>query len=112
MEITNRQIAKAFRLVSQLMELHEENPFKVRSLQNAAFKIEKIGVPLSEMDVTELASIEGIGKGLQTKITDFITRGSFTDLDELAARTPMGVVEMLSIKGIGPKKVGDRKSVV
>ena len=105
MEITNRQIAKAFRLVSQLMELHEENPFKVRSLQNAAFKIEKIGVPLSEMDVTELASIEGIGKGLQTKITDFITRGSFTDLDELAARTPMGVVEMLSIKGIGPKKV-------
>ena len=105
MTITNRQIAKAFRLASQLMELHSENPFKVKSLQNAAFKIEKLGAPLAEMDDVEIASVEGIGKGLQSKITDYLKRESFSDLDELVGRTPSGVIDMLGIKGIGPKKV-------
>ena len=105
MNITNRQIAKAFRLASQLMELHSENPFKIRSLQNAAFKIEKLNAPLSTMDSVDMASIEGIGKGLQSKISDYLNRQSFSDLDELLTRTPQGVIDMLSIKGIGPKKV-------
>lgn len=105
MTITNRQIAKAFRLASQLMELHSENPFKIRSMQNAAFKIEKLSAPLSSMDEIEMASIEGIGKGLQAKISDYLKRQSFADLDELVSKTPAGVIEMLGIKGIGPKKV-------
>ena len=105
MTITNRQIAKAFRLASQLMELHSENPFKVRSLQNAAFKIEKLSVPLSTQNEVEISSIEGIGKGLQAKISDYLTRESFSDLDDLVARTPKGVIDMLGIKGVGPKKV-------
>jgi DNA polymerase (family 10) len=105
MNITNRQIAKAFRLASQLMELHSENPFKIRSLQNAAFKIDKLNAPLSAMDEAEMASIEGIGKGLQAKISDYLKRQSFSDLDELVSRTPVGVIDMLGIKGIGPKKV-------
>ncbi len=105
MAVSNRQIAKAFRLASQLMELHNENPFKIRSLQNAAFKIEKLGSPLSEMQLSELSSLEGIGKGLQTKITDYLVRESFLELDDYLSKTPVGVVDMLSIKGIGPKKV-------
>ncbi len=105
MNISNRQIAKAFRLASQLMELHSENPFKIRSLQNAAFKIDKLNAPLSSMDAVEMASIEGIGKGLQSKISDYLNRQSFSDLDELVSRTPHGVIDMLGIKGIGPKKV-------
>ena len=105
MTISNRQIAKAFRLTSQLMELHTENPFKIRSLQNAAFKIEKLEAPLSAMEESEMSSIEGIGKGLQLKITDYLLRQSFSDLDELVSRTPQGVIEMLGIKGLGPKKV-------
>lgn len=105
MTISNRQIAKAFRLASQLMELHSENPFKVRSMQNAAFKIDKLSVPLSTLNEVEIATIEGIGKGLQAKITDYLKRESFSDLDELISRTPAGVIDMLGIKGIGPKKV-------
>lgn len=105
MTITNRQIAKAFRLTSQLMELHGDNPFKIRSMQNAAFKIEKLGVPLADMESAEIATIEGIGKGLQAKISDFLSRGSFAELDDFVAKTPTGVIDMLSIKGIGPKKV-------
>ncbi len=105
MTITNRQIAKAFRLASQLMELHSENPFKVKSMQNAAFKVEKLSVPLASLDATEIATIEGIGKGLQAKISEYLTRESFSDLDELISRTPIGVIDMLGIKGIGPKKV-------
>lgn len=105
MAVSNRQIAKAFRLASQLMELHDENPFKIRSLQNAAFKIEKLGSPLSEMDHSDISSLEGIGKGLQSKITDYLIRESFSELDEYLLKTPAGVVDMLSIKGIGPKKV-------
>lgn len=105
MSVSNRQIAKAFRLASQLMELHSENPFKIRSLQNAAFKIDKLSVPLAALPEKEIADIEGIGKGIQSKITDFLQRGSFSDLDDLAKKTPSGVIDMLGIKGIGPKKV-------
>ncbi|MFN8167030.1 MAG: helix-hairpin-helix domain-containing protein [Bacteroidia bacterium] len=103
--VTNRQIAKAFRLASQLMELHAENAFKIRSLQNAAFKIEKLPFALAETPQEEIAAIEGIGKGTQQKISEFLARGSFDDLDQLMERTPSGIVEVLSIKGLGPKKV-------
>ncbi|MEY4594886.1 MAG: hypothetical protein RIQ47_1296, partial [Bacteroidota bacterium] len=103
--MTNKEISRALRLAGQLMELHGENAFKVRAMQNAAFKTERFPEPLEKLDTATLATVDGIGKGLAAKITELNERGSFTELDELVARTPGGVAEMLSIKGIGPKKV-------
>ncbi len=101
----NKPIARKLRLLSQLMELHEVNPFKIRSVANAAFKVDKLPYPASGKSFEELEKVEGIGKSIAAKITELLETGTMAELDELLAKTPEGVVEMMGIKGIGPKKV-------
>lgn len=103
--MTTEEIAKALKLTSQLMELHEENPFKIKSIANAAFKLDKTDVDLQGKSLNELEKIEGVGKGIAAKIHELQTTGNLKELEQLLKDTPFGVVEMLSIKGIGPKKI-------
>jgi DNA polymerase (family X) len=102
----NKPIARTLKLLSQLMELHEENPFKVRSVANAAFKVDKLPFKLAEKPADEIEKIDGIGKSTAAKINELLQTGTITELQTLIAQTPEGVMEMLGIKGIGPKKVG------
>jgi len=88
------------------MELHDENPFKIKSLANAAFKVDKLPFPAKGKSLAELEKIDGIGKSTATKITELLETGTITELKDLLAATPEGIVEMLGIKGIGPKKIG------
>jgi len=101
----NKTISRTFRLLSQLMELHDVNQFKVRSIANAAFKLDKLPFPLADKSLDELAGIDGVGKSVATKIIELLETGTMTELEELIADTPEGVIEMMSIKGIGPKKI-------
>jgi len=101
----NKTIARTLRLLSQLMELHEENPFKIKSIANAYFKVDKLPFALKDKPINEIDKIEGIGKGLATKIIELLQTGELKELNDIIAQTPEGVVEMLGIKGIGPKKV-------
>ncbi|MGN7990172.1 helix-hairpin-helix domain-containing protein [Pedobacter sp. 22226] len=101
----NKTIARTLRLLSQLMELHEENPFKIKSVANAYFKVDKLPFALKDKPLDELDKIEGIGKGLASKIVELLQTGELQELKEILDRTPEGVVEMLAIKGIGPKKI-------
>ncbi|HEY9001401.1 MAG TPA: helix-hairpin-helix domain-containing protein [Mucilaginibacter sp.] len=102
----NKPIARTLRLLSQLMELHDENPFKVKSLANAAFKVDKLPYRIAGKSLAEMEKIDGIGKSTATKIVELLETGAITDLTDLLAATPEGIVEMLGIKGIGPKKIG------
>ena len=104
--MTTHEIAKALKLTAQLMELHEQNPFKIKSIANAAFKLNKSDIDLEGKTVQELEQIDGIGKGIAAKIYELQTTGHLKELKELVEITPPGVMEMLAIKGIGPKKVG------
>jgi DNA polymerase (family 10) len=101
----NKPIARKLRLLSQLMELHEVNPFKVKSMANAAFKVDKLPFAAKDKTTAELEKVDGIGKSTATKITELLETGTMAELEELLAQTPAGVVEMMGIKGIGPKKV-------
>lgn len=101
----NKQIRRAFKLMVSLMELHEENPFKIRGYQNAVAALERVDAPLAGLSEKELEKFEGIGKGVASKIVELNETGSFADLNKLLEITPEGVVEMLNIKGIGPKKI-------
>ena len=101
----NKPISRKLRLLSQLMELHDENPFKIKSLANAAFKVDKLPYPIRTKSYAEMEKIDGIGKSTAGKITELLEKGTMTDLEDLLAKTPAGIVEMMSIKGIGPKKV-------
>ena len=92
--------------IGTLLELKGENPFKTRAYVNAARTLESLTEPLS-MIVAEnrLAEIKGIGDALQQKITELVTTGKLKYYDELKASVPPGLVEMLGIPGVGPKKV-------
>ncbi|WP_439881503.1 DNA polymerase/3'-5' exonuclease PolX [Pontibacter sp. MBLB2868] len=103
--LENKKIIKLFKLTAELLELHDENPFKVRSYTNAVGVLELVEAPLAGMSQRELESMQGVGKGIASKIIEINTTGSFEELDQMLAATPPGVVEMLRIKGIGPKKV-------
>lgn len=101
----NKEISRALKLLSQLMELHQENPFKIKSIANASFKVDKLPFKLKDKSLEEIELVDGIGKSTATKIWDLLTHSSTAELDTLIANTPTGILEMLSIKGLGPKKI-------
>ncbi|ERJ59605.1 DNA polymerase/3'-5' exonuclease PolX [Sphingobacterium paucimobilis] len=101
----NKTIARTFKLCGQLMELHNENPFRSKAVASASFKIDKLPFQAAEASLEKLSEQPGIGKSTAEKITQIITTGTFPELDELLAKTPEGILEVLKIKGLGPKKV-------
>ncbi len=103
--LSNYQIADAFSLLSKLMDIHGENSFKAKSYAAAAFNIEKLPVQLADSDPARIASFKGVGESAARKIVEMLNSGQLSALTELVQKTPAGVLEMLSIKGLGPKKI-------
>lgn len=103
--MSNSEIADIFDLLSKLMDIHGENSFKTKTYSTAAYRIEKLAEPLADMTAEQINSISGIGDAVTKKIQDIVLTGKLPLLEEYIAKTPAGVIEMLSIKGIGPKKI-------
>ncbi|WP_223582347.1 DNA polymerase/3'-5' exonuclease PolX [Sphingobacterium sp. GVS05A] len=101
----NKAISKIFKLCSQLMELHNENPFRTKAMASASFKLDKLPFRIDDASLEELSAQPGIGKSTAEKAKEVAQTGTFKELQDLLANTPSGVVEMLNIKGLGPKKV-------
>ncbi len=101
----NYQIADAFALLAKIMDIHGENSFKTKTYANAAFQIEKLPMQLADMDAASIAAQKGIGAATAQKIAELLQTGSLSILNEYIAKTPAGVIEMLNIKGLGPKKI-------
>ena len=101
----NDQISDFFSLLSKLMDIHGENSFKAKSYASAAFAIDQLPVQLTETPIEQIASLKGIGSSTGQKINEILQKGHLQALDDLIAKTPSGVIEMLQIKGIGPKKI-------
>jgi DNA polymerase (family 10) len=103
--LDNRALIRAFRLMAQLLELHDENPFKVRAYEGAAAAVDRLDFPLADLDPSEYTTRGGLGKSAAQAVQALLTTGTFPELDRLQRATPPGVVDMLGIKGIGPKKI-------
>ncbi len=101
----NSEIVYKIKLLGNLLELHDENPFKVRALQNAYNTLKKVADPISTMAPEALGALPGIGKAIVSAIKELGETGSIKELDHLLEKTPEGIVEMFNIKGIGPKKI-------
>jgi len=101
----NYAIADNFSLLSKLMEIHGENSFKAKSYSIAAFTIEKLPTQLVSLPQEKIFSIKGIGDAIGKKIVEQIQTGELKLLNEYQVKTPQGIMEMLLIKGIGPKKI-------
>jgi DNA polymerase (family 10) len=105
MVISNDYIADQFSLLSKLMDIHGENSFKAKSYSIAAFTIEKLPDQLSEIPSEKIFAIKGVGDAIGKKIQGIIQTGELKILSEMIQKTPPGVIEMLRIKGLGPKKI-------
>ncbi|MBI5233334.1 MAG: DNA polymerase/3'-5' exonuclease PolX [Deltaproteobacteria bacterium] len=105
----NIEIARVFHEVADLLEIKGENLFRIRSYRNAALVIE--GLPLSIKDIAAkgldaLEAIPGIGRSIAEKIEELFKSGRCAYHDELLKEYPHGVLTMLKVSGVGPKKAG------
>ena len=100
------QVVEILAEIGVLLELKGENPFKTRAYANAARTLESLPESLEKL-VAEgrLGEVKGIGEALQEKITTLVTTGALPYYEELKASLPAGLLEMLQIPGLGPKKV-------
>lgn len=101
----NYEIAEHFSLLAKLMDINRENSFKAKSYAIAAFNIEKLSVQLSEIPHEKIFELKGIGESTSKKIIEILDSGHLQILQEYVQKTPPGVMEMLNLKGIGPKKI-------
>ena len=103
--MTNKEIAYAFDDLANLMELHGEDEFRIRSYRNAYLTLRKTDGDLSAMSDDEIKGIKGVGNAIAAKIRELVTNGKMANLEKYKDKTPAGVQEMLEINGFGPKKV-------
>lgn len=106
MPMDKDKIAEILLEIGTLLELKGENPFKTRAYANAARTIENLSEPLAKIiSENRLGEIKGIGEALEQKITELVETGKLKYYDELKTSIPPGLIEMLEISGLGPKKI-------
>lgn len=103
----NDTIAGQFELLADLLEIEGANPFRIRAYRSAARTISSASESLAQLasageDLTQFA---GIGRDLARQIVEFVETERLQSLEELRAKVPPGVLDMLRIPGVGPKKV-------
>lgn len=103
--MNNNEIIKILKLTGDLLDLHGENPFKVKSYLSASAALENFSGIIRGMTLAEIEKIEGLGKAIASKVYSLTQGILFDEIKNLYEKTPAGVIQMLSIKGIGPKKV-------
>ncbi len=104
-DFTNKEIAKILNEISDLMAIDGQNKFKIRAYQNAARKVENMEAKLSDLIKEEkLETIKGIGKGIAATIREIFCEGHSLELEELKRELPSGVLEMINIPNLGPKR--------
>src|SRR5437870_5471877 len=100
-----QQVARILDEIGTLLELQGESPFRCLAYHNAARALEQMEEDLGEVVSTKrLGEIHGIGETLQEKITLLVTTGELPFYTQLKTRTPPGLIEMLRLPSMGPKK--------
>lgn len=101
----NYAIADQLSLLAKLMDIHGENSFKSKSYSSAAFTIEKLPREIASLSHEKIFKIKGIGESVGQKLIELLEKGELQTLKEYISKTPAGVLEMMNIKGLGPKKI-------
>ena len=102
----NVEIARALNQVADLLELRNENPFKVRAYRNAARTVEGLSRRVAEMVEAgeDLEELPAVGKDMAAYITELVRTGRLRRLEQLERRVPHGLAELMRLEGVGPKK--------
>ncbi len=100
----NQQIAKIFTEIADLLELKGENVFRIRAYRRAAQNIDGLSRDAATLSDKDLTAIPGIGPDLAAKIKEFIATGRIAAHEKLKTEIPEGVLALLKVPGLGPKK--------
>src|SRR5919106_3636609 len=104
----NPDIARVFDEVADLLEIQNANPFRVRAYRNAARTVRDFPEPIADLvqaGSKDLTEIPGIGEDLAGKITEIVNTSELKLRKQLAAKVPAGLLDLLRIPGLGPKRV-------
>lgn len=105
--MTNAEIARVLTEIANLLDISEQNVFKIRSYQRAAEVIGGQATPVATMAAEgTLSSLPGIGKSIAEVVTELVESGVSSYREQLLAQAPEGLLEMLRIPGFGPRKAG------
>ncbi|MDE3057122.1 MAG: DNA polymerase/3'-5' exonuclease PolX [Bacteroidota bacterium] len=100
------RVAEILDELGTLLELKGENPFKCRAYHNASRAISGLTVDIKTLaESGEIRNVKGIGEAIAEKITELVTTEKLKYYDELKSSLPEGLMKMLGIQGVGPKKV-------
>ncbi|MDN5317785.1 MAG: polymerase [Thermoanaerobacterium sp.] len=106
MSMDKKTVTDILNEIGLLLELKGENPFKSRAYYNAARTIEVLDDDIEKLIKEDrLKDVKGIGDALNKKLTELVTTGRLEYYDNLKASIPEGLIEMLKIPGLGPKKI-------
>jgi DNA polymerase (family 10) len=107
MAVHNADIARCFDEIADLLELSDENPFRVRAYRNAARIVGELTLDVAQAlgEGRELPKLPGIGPDLQGKMREIAAGGTCKLLEQLRRRFPPGITELLALPGLGPKRV-------
>ncbi len=103
--VENLAIARVLAEIADLLEIRNENPFKIRAYRNAADTIVHLGARVATLLPAERLAIPGIGKDLAGRIAELIDTGRCTYHEELLKEFPPTILDLLRLQGIGPKTV-------
>lgn len=104
--MTNKAIAQQLKLAGNLVELSGGNPFKARAFGSAARAVEKLEGPAADLaKAGTLDETYGIGKSIARDIAELVETGELASVTEMLAAIPPGLLDVLKVKGLGPKKV-------
>jgi len=101
----NDQIVDVLELLVKLWDLHNSNEFKSKNLAFAARGLDKYPGLIHSLSEQELLMIPGVGKVVVQLVQEVAATGTCTDLEQIIEQTPAGLLQLLKIKGLGPKKV-------
>lgn len=102
--LNNQQVADYFSRIADLMQIMDENRFKVIAYQNAARTIENLSRDIHTYHAEgKLRDLPDVGEAISEKIAELLETGSIVFYEELAAQIPLGVVEMMEVPDVGPK---------
>jgi len=104
--MTNREIAEIFSEIADILDIQGENPFKVRAYRKAVQAIEGLSEELRTVhEQGRLREIDGIGEAIAKKIDELLTTGKLEYYEKAKASVPDGLLALLEVPDIGPKKV-------
>lgn len=107
MPVQNAEIAELFNRLADLLEIEDANPFRVRAYRNAARVVSGYSRGMAELvdEGRDLDELPGIGKDLAAKIETIVHTGRLPQLEQIEARTPRALSELMQLPGLGPKRV-------